>query len=59
MEPLEPFLNPPLQLNLNFTHACRYTRGLAHLTCAKLQKLVCARIVARDFGVCTWDSKHT
>ena len=25
-----------VQLNLNFTHMCRYTRGLAHLTCTKL-----------------------
>ena len=33
-------------------------RMLARLTCAKLQKLACARTVARDFNVCTWDSKH-
>ena len=32
---------------------------LAHLTCAKLQKLACARTVAHDFGVHTWESKHT
>ena len=31
---------------------------LEHLTRAKLQKLVCARTVARNFGVCMWDSKH-
>ena len=48
-----------VQLNLNFTHACRYTRVLAHLTRAKLQKLACACTVARDFAVRTWDSKHT
>ena len=48
-----------VQLNLNFTHACRYTRVLARLTHAKLQKLACARTVACDFGVSTQDSKHT
>ena len=32
---------------------------LAHLTHAKLKKLVCARTVAHDFGVRTQDSKHT
>ena len=32
---------------------------LARLTHAKLQKLVCARTVACDFGMRTWDSKHT
>ena len=48
-----------VQLNLNFTHACRYTCVLAHLTRAKLQKLACACTVARDFGVHTRDSKHT
>ena len=47
-----------VQLNLNFTHACRCTCVLAHLTRAKLQKLVCARTVACDFGVRTRDSKH-
>ena len=26
---------------------------------AKLQKLVCAHTVARNFGVCMLDSKHT
>ena len=31
----------------------------ACLTDAKLQILACARTVARDFGMCTWDSKHT
>ena len=34
-------------------------RVLAHLTSAKLQKLACARTVARDFGVHTQESKHT
>ena len=48
-----------IQLNLNFTHACRYTRVLARLTSAKLQKLACACTVACDFGMHTWDSKHT
>ena len=47
-----------VQLNLNFTHTCGHTRVLAHLTCAKLKKLVCACTVARDFGVRTRDSKH-
>ena len=32
---------------------------LARLTRAKLQKLACACTVARDFGMRTWDSKHT
>ena len=32
---------------------------LACLTCAKVKKLVCARTVARNFGVRTRDSKHT
>ena len=36
-----------------------YTRVLARLTCVKLQKLACARTVARNFGVCTWASEHT
>ena len=31
---------------------------LAHLMCAKLQKLVCTTTVACDFGVRTWESKH-
>ena len=48
-----------VQLNLNFTRACRYTRVLAHLMHAKLQKLACAHTVARDFGVRMRDSKHT
>ena len=26
---------------------------------AKLQELACALTVARDFGMCTWESKHT
>ena len=38
---------------------CRYTRVLAHLTHAKLQKLAYAHTVAHDFGVHTWNSKHT
>ena len=29
------------------------------LTCAKLQKLVCARTVACNFAMRMWDSKHT
>ena len=48
-----------VQLNLNFTHACRHTSVLARLTCVKLQKLTCARTVARNFGVCTWASEYT
>ena len=48
-----------VQLNLNFTHVCRYMRVLARLTRAKLQKLACACTVAHDLGVHTWDSKHT
>ena len=47
-----------VQLNLNFTHTCRYTRVLACLMRAKLQKLACAHTVARDFGVRTRDSRH-
>ena len=47
-----------VQLNLNFTHACRYMRVLARLTHAKLQKLACACTVARGFGVRMQDSKH-
>ena len=34
-------------------------RVLACLTCAKPQKLVCARTATCNFGVCTWESKHT
>ena len=34
-------------------------RVLARLTRARLPKLACARTVARNFGVHTWDSKHT
>ena len=48
-----------VQLNLNFTHACRYTLVLACLTRANLQKQACALTVACDFGMCMWDSKHT
>ena len=32
---------------------------LARLTCVKLQKLACARTVARNFGVRTRASEHT
>ena len=46
-----------VELNLNFTHVCRYTHVLTCLTHAKLQKLACAHTVAHDFGVRTWDSK--
>ena len=48
-----------VQLNLNFTHVCRYTCVLAHLMHAKLQKLACAGTVACSFSMCTRDSKHT
>ena len=48
-----------VQLNLNFTHTCRYMRVLAHLLHAKVKKLACASTVACDFGVHMWDSKHT
>ena len=48
-----------VQLNLNFTHACRHTRVLACLTHVKLQKLSCARTVARNFGMRTRASEHT
>ena len=48
-----------VQLNLNFTHTCRYTLVLAHLARVKLQKLAYAHTVARNFGVRTQDSKHT
>ena len=48
-----------VQLNLNFTHMCRYTRVLAYLTHEKLQKLSHARTVAHNFGVCMRDSKYT
>ena len=47
-----------VQLNLNFTHACRYTHVLVCLMSAKLQKLVCACTVACDFSMCAWDRKH-
>ena len=48
-----------VQLNLNFTHVCRYTCVLAHLMRAKLQKLAYANTVPHHFGIHTWDSKHT
>ena len=48
-----------VQLNLYFTHTCRYMHVLARLMRAKLHKLACACTVARDFGVCMRDSKHT
>ena len=48
-----------VQLNLNLTHAHRYTCVLACLTHAKLQKLACACTVAHNFGMCMWDSKRT
>ena len=56
--PDELFMNHTVQLNLNFTHVCRYTRVLARLTHTKVKKLACACTVAHDFGMCTWDSKH-
>ena len=31
---------------------------LAHLTCAKVKKLTCARTAAHNFGMYTQDSKH-
>ena len=54
---LYTYTNNTVQLNLNFTHACRHTCVLARLTCAKLKKncrvhallhaiLVCAREIA-------------
>ena len=48
-----------VQLNLNFTHACRHTRVLAHLMHVKLQKLACACTVACNFGMRTWACEHT
>ena len=36
-----------------------HARVLAHLMCAKLQKLVCACTVAYDFGVCMLVSEYT
>ena len=48
-----------VQLNLNFTHVCRYTCVLARLMRAKLQKLACAHTVVHNFSVRTRDSKHT
>ena len=48
-----------VQLNLNFTHVCRYTHVLARLTHAKVKKLANACTVACDFGMRTQDSKHT
>ena len=47
-----------VQLNY-FTLAFKYTRVLARLTRAKLQKLACAHTVAHDFDMHTRDSKHT
>ena len=47
-----------VQLDLNFTQACRYIHVLARLTREKLQKLACARTAACKFGVRMWDSKH-
>ena len=41
-----------VQLNLNFTHACR-----EHA--CKASKLACAHTVACNFGVCMRASKHT
>ena len=48
-----------VQLNLNFTHVCRYMSVLPRLTHAKLQKLARAHTVVRNFGLCMQDSKHT
>ena len=48
-----------VQLNLNFTHTSRYTCVLAHLTCAKFEKMACACTVACNFSILIWDSKHT
>ena len=49
-----------VQLNLNFTYACRHMRVLACLTRVKLQKLcVHALLCAHNFGMCTQASEHT
>ena len=54
-----------VQLNLNFTHACTYTRVSARLTRVKLQKLACTSTIARGFVVRTsvikhsWHTRHT
>ena len=38
---------------------CRHTCVLAHLTCSKLLKLVCACTVAHDFVMHMRDSENT
>ena len=48
-----------VQLNLNFTHACRHMCMLASLMCAKFQKLACAHSVACNFGMRRWATEHT
>ena len=40
-------------------HVCRHTRVLACLIRVKLQKLACARTVARNFGMHMRASEHT
>ena len=49
----------PSNYGINFTHVCRHTHVLAHLMCAKLQKLVSACTVAYDFDVCMLVSEYT
>ena len=49
---------PMVQLNLNFTHACRHTCVVTCLMCGILQKLECPCTVACNFGMCMRSSEH-
>ena len=47
-----------IQLNLNFTHVCRYKHAPAHSPRVKLFNLACTCIVACNFIVCTHATEH-
>ena len=48
-----------VQLNLNFTHTCRYMRVLARLTHAKLQKNWCVHAVFLAILACAHGIANT
>ena len=42
-----------VQLNLNFTHECGYTRARTRFTRVKVYNVECIFFIARGFVVCT------
>ena len=48
-----PLQKYTVQLNLNFTHACKYMHARTHFTCIKVYNVECIFFVARGFVMCT------